>query len=304
VNINIRKIDLNLLVALKVLLEERNVSRTAERLALTQPTVSGMLSRLRVLFDDPLFVRTQHGMLPTPRAEALTPALAELLADAAALVAPPVFDPYAMDIAVTISVNDYMLSTLVAPFIRVLRREAPQLRLAIRHLEVTELPPMLARGEIDMAITIPEFAEASLHQRPLYREEYVGVVRKNHPVASSKRVKLDDFLSYDHVVVSPSDGSFEGPTDKALHELGRERRVALSIPSFLVLSDVLESDDLIALVPRRLLERRYQHLQPIDLPLEVPGFDVIAVWHARTHFDPAHRWLRNRLAEVAAELTA
>lgn len=303
-NFDIRKIDLNLLVALKILLEEGNVSRTAERLALTQPTVSGMLARLRILFHDPLFIRTRHGMLPTERAKSLAPALEELLADAAALIAPPAFDPSTTDMAVTVSVNDYMLSALVTPLIQLLRRKAPAMRLSIQHLEIADLAPMLAHGEIDMAITIPEFAEESLHQLPLYREDYVGVVRKRHPLRSARRIKLDEFLAYDHVVVSPSDGSFVGPTDRVLQELGHKRRVTLSVPSFLVLSDVLETDDFIALVPSRLLDGRYKRLRQIKLPIDVPGFDVIAVWHARTHHDLAHRWLRDRLVEVAAAMAS
>ena len=125
---DIRNIDLNLLAALNVLLDERNVSRAAQRLALTQPTVSGMLSRLRDVFDDPLFVRTQHGMLPTPRAEALASPLRKLLADASALLATEQFDPRTSDRVVTISVNDYMQSCLVVPFLRALREEAPHMR--------------------------------------------------------------------------------------------------------------------------------------------------------------------------------
>ncbi len=299
--INIRKIDLNLLAALQVMLEERNVSRTAQRLSLTQPTVSAMLARLRDLLEDPLFVRTQHGMLPTPRAEALAPALTQLLRDAADLVAPQRFDPATVEMDLKISVNDYMQSTLVVPFVRVLRREAPKIRLAVRHLEIANLGPMLARGEIDTAITIPEFTDPTLHTRFLYHEEYVCVVRKSHPMRSS-RVSMKRFLSYDHVLVSPSNGSFSGPADDALAAHGLKRRVALSVPSFLVLLEVLQTDDLIALVPKRLLTGRPHSLRVIRPPIEVPGFDTVAAWHSRTHQDPAHRWLRDRLAQVSVEL--
>jgi DNA-binding transcriptional LysR family regulator len=297
---DIRKVDLNLLVVLNVLLEERNVSRAAARLALTQPTVSGMLSRLRDLFDDPLFVRTQRGMLPTPRAQALLPALTQLLADASALVAPQEFDPLTSERVVTISVNDYMQSCLVVPFVRVLRGEAPHMRLVIRHLEVADLSPMLARGQIDMAITIPAFADPALHFEKLYREEYVGVVRREHPIGRGK-IPMNRFLAYDHVLVSPANGASTGPTDDVLASMGRQRRVALTVPSFLVLKEVLQTDDLIALIPERLLERDDERLRPIRLPLEVPGFDVISVWHNRTHQDPALRWVRERLSRLADE---
>jgi DNA-binding transcriptional LysR family regulator len=295
---DIRKIDFNLLRALHVLIEERNVSRTAQRLSLTQPTVSGMLNRLRDLFADPLFVRTQHGVLPTPRAEALAPGLARLLADAEALVAPQAFDPSMARMDVSISVNDYMQSALVSPFFRTLRREAPGIRLAIRHLEIADLTHMLARAEIDLAITIPQFTDDTLHSQFLYREEYVGVVREQHPIRS-KRLTMEQFLACDQVMVSPSEGSFEGPTDVELAGMGKQRKVVLSLPSFLVLADVLERDDLLALVPKRLVTGRLAGLRQIKVPVSVPGFDVISAWHSRTHYEPAHRWIRDRLAQLA-----
>ena len=297
---DIRKIDLNLLVGLSVLLEERNVSRAADRLALTQPTVSGMLARLRVLFDDPLFVRTQYGMVPTPRAESLAPALDRLLKDATNLVVPQEFDPNTVQMDFRISVNDYMQSAVIVPFIQLLRREAPMIRLAIRNLEVARLGLMLARRELDIAITIPEFVDSSLQTQFLYREEYVCVVRETHPIRSSK-VSMKRFLSYDHVLVSPSDGLFSGPADDALAIHKVKRRVALSVPSFLILLEILQTDDLIALVPRRLLSGRNHSLRLIQPPVEVKGFDVVAAWHTRSQQDSAHRWLRQTLAQVSTK---
>ena len=291
---DIRKIDLNLLVTLKVMLEERNASRAADRLALTQPTVSGMLSRLRVLFDDPLFVRTQHGMVPTPRAEALAPALERLLKDAASLVAPGSFDPGTLEMDLRISANDYMRSTVLIPLVGKLRRESPRVRVALQNLEIADLSKMLARGELDLAISIPEFVDASLETQFLYREEYVCIVRESHPVRS-KTLSLGRFLEYDHVLVSPSGGLFSGPVDDALAARGAKRRVALSVPGFLALLEVLQADDLIATVPKRLLEGRSRGLRRFKPPVEVQGFDVIAAWHARSSQDPAHRWVRGLL---------
>jgi len=302
VNPDIRKLDLNLLIALKVLLEERNVSRAAERLSLTQPTVSGMLARLRSLFNDPLFVRTQHGVIPTPRAEALKPALDQLLRDAGNLIAPETLDPATMELDFRISVNDYMQSTLVVPFVRTLRRAAPRVRLAVRQLEIEDLEPRLARGEIDLAITTREFATTALRSKFLYREEYQCVVRKAHEIRSPK-VSMKRFLAYDHVLVSPTSAEFAGPADDVLAAHGFKRRVALLVPSFLVLLQVLETDDLIAFVPSRLLTGRHRALRVIRPPFELPGFDVIAAWHARSHNDAAHQWLRNLLETQARALS-
>ena len=296
---DIRKIDLNLLVALKVLLEERNVSRAAERLSLTQPTVSGMLARLRILFDEPLFVRTQHGMVPTPRAEALAPALDRLLSDAKSLVESEEFDPKAAQMDFRVSANDYLQSTVLVPFARSLRQEAPRARLAIRNPETSNLERMLAHGELDLAISTPEFVDPGLQTQFLYREEYVCAVRQSHPIRSTK-VSMKRFLSYDHVLVSPTDGRFRGPADVVLAKHKAKRRVAVSVPSFHILLQILQTDDVVALVPKRLLTRRPHSLRLVKPPVDVPGFDVIAAWHARSEEDSAHRWLRSKLVKVSS----
>ena len=295
---DIRNLDLNLLRAFAVLLAERNVSRTAKILHVTQPTVSGMLARLRVIFDDPLFVRTQRGLLPTPRAEELEPAILKLVSDAEELVKPNAFDPETSDATTIISVNDYMQSVLVVPMLALLRQQAPNMRVGVRNLEIAELPAMLMRGEIDMAVTIPEFVDSTLCTQFLYREEYVAVVRDQHPIRT-KQVSLKKFLSCDHVLVSPSDGSFSGPTDDVLKELGVSRRVAISVPSFHVLAEVLQEDDFIAFMPKRLFARQTENLRIIKTPIDVPGFDVIAAWHTRTDSEPVHNWIRTKLLDVA-----
>ena len=274
------------------------MSRTAQRLHVTQPTVSGMLSRLRVIFDDPLFVRTQHGLLPTPRAEALAPALQQLIDDATALVSPEIFDPQTSAATVTISTNDYMQSALIVPLVAKLRQAAPNMRVGVRNLEVAALTGKLARGDIDMAITIPEFTDTTLNTCFLYREEYVAVVRKEHSIRA-RRPSLKQFLSYDHVLMSPTEGSFSGPADEAIEALGGTRRVAISVPNFSALAEVLQEDDFIAFMPKRLLARYAEKLRSISAPIQVPGFDVIVAWHPRADAEPVHMWVREMLANLS-----
>ena len=143
--LDIRGIDLNLLIVLDALLDERSVTRAAARLGYTQPTISGMLARLRDLFGDPLFVRAQRGILPTPRAEALASPLKQFLAEGRRLVTPDVFDPATAELTFAISTNDYMQHAVLVPFIEVLRREAAKLRLAIKPLIIAGLVDALAR---------------------------------------------------------------------------------------------------------------------------------------------------------------
>jgi len=295
---NIKKVDLNLLAVLDALLDEHNVTRAAARLGYTQPTISGMLARLRDLFGDPLFVRTQRGLLPTPRAQALAVPLKQLLADSHRLVTREIFDPANAEVTFTISSNDYMQHALLVPFVKVLRSEARHVRLAIAPAIIEGLGGALARGQIDLAVTIPEFAMSDLPSRLLYRERYVVAVRRQHPLARRGTMTVEHFCGYDHVLVSPTGGSFEGPTDEALARLKLRRNVRYSVPSFLLIPEILQTDDLVALVPSRLL-RESKKLVVLKPPIEVPGFDVIAVWHPRVDKDVAHRWLRSRLSETA-----
>jgi DNA-binding transcriptional LysR family regulator len=296
---DIKRIDLNLLVVLDALLDERNVTRAAARLGYTQPTVSGMLTRLRDLFADPLFVRAQRGLLATPRAEKLAVPLKRFLADSRQLVAGNVFEPARTEVTFAISSNDYMQHTLIVPFIKVLRREAKQIQLAVTPPIIEGLADALARGKIDMAVTIPEFATPDLKSRLLYRERYVVAVRRQHPLARGVTMTVKHFCAYDHVLVSPTGGSFEGPTDRALAKFKQRRKVRYSVPSFLLVPEILQTDDLVALVPSRLVHDDRKHLVVLNPPIEVTGFDVIAVWHPRVHNEHAHRWLRGRLVEMA-----
>lgn len=299
---DIRNVDLNLLVAFDALYDARNVTRAADRLALTQPTVSGMLTRLRDLFGDPLFVRTQHGVLPTPRADELAEPIKELLTGIEALITPVDFDPASTTMTISISANDYMQHSLIVPLIRDLRKTAQGIKLAILPAEITDLADKMARGTIDLAVTIPDFAGPNLPRSLLYTERYVCAARKGHPL-KGKNLSLDDFCRFDHVIVSPTGGSFEGPADQALAELGASRTVSVSLPSFHVLLETMRTGDFLALVPERLLYGKMAGLKLFNPPITVPDFDVIATWHQRVEKNPAHRWLRSRLIAVADELS-
>jgi len=272
---DIRNIDFTLLAAFDALFEELSVSRAAARLHVTQPTASGMLQRLREAFDDPLFVRAQRGILPTPRAEALAVPVKAILEEARALVSPVTFDPAAAEMTVSIAVNDYMQYALVIPFIAALRRKAPGIRIAILPPIIAGLTTRLMRGELDLAITIPEFSDPDLPTLLLYRERYAGIVRKQHPMRRAKP-SMREFCRYDHLIVSPTGGSFEGPTDEALRLAGEARRVAISLPSFHVLLDTVRAMDFVALVPELLLRGRRGDFRIFTPPVAVPGFDVIA----------------------------
>jgi DNA-binding transcriptional LysR family regulator len=287
---DIRNIDLNLLFVLHVLLQENNVSKAAIRLHLTQPTVSGMLARLRELFKDPLFVRKSHGLQATSRGLSLREPLAQILGEIEALTQTSPFDPAVSTKTFSLSSNDYMQYVLLTPAIRALQKSVPYMRFAVRPPEISSLYEKLVADEIDMAVTIPEFSDARLREQVLYREEYVAVIRKGHP-AGKTRLTLKRFLELEHAIVSPTGGQFIGPTDLVLAQQKKRRNVTVSVSSFFALIELVALGEHIALLPRRLAEKFSDRLQLLKPPLSVPGFDVILAWHPKTDSDPARRWL-------------
>lgn len=291
---NIRTLDLNLLKVFDVLLDERSVTRAADRLALSQPAVSGMLKRLRDSFDDPLFIRTQHGILPSNRALELAEPVKRALAEVEGMLQPKVFEPSNADLTLTISATDYGLQAVVLPFIHSLRELAPGIRVSALAQNDAQMAGMFERGLLDLALITPETRPPDLHAHYLYDERYVCALRKGHPDAKGDKLSLDRFCALDHVLMSYIGGAFRGATDKALEQLGRNRRVVLSVPSFLVLAKVLRSSDLIAVVPERLFLDD-PTLVLMEPPVDILGFTKIAAWHERTHRDLGHQWARNLL---------
>ncbi|WP_445682806.1 LysR family transcriptional regulator [Radicibacter daui] len=296
---DIRAIDLNLLRALDVLLDERNVTRAARRLGLTQPAVSGMLTRLRDSFADPLFVRSQRGIIPTPRALALAMPLKQILAEVEGLLQPVSFDPAVAAFTLTLAATDYAMKAAVLPLLAVLRQQAPGVIVAVRPVEDDRLPAQMEKGDVDLALLTPDTTPEGLRSRRLFDEGYVCVMRAGHPDAAATGLSLDQFCALDHAIMSHSGSVFQGVTDTALAALGRTRRVVASLPSFLVLLDLLRSGDLIAIVPRRLVAG-VEGLVYFEPPLAIPGFTKVVAWHERTHHDPAHRWVRSLLAQLCA----
>jgi DNA-binding transcriptional LysR family regulator len=298
---DIRALDLNLLRTLDALLDERSVTRAAERLGFTQPAVSGMLTRLRESFNDPLFVRTRRGIVPTLRATELAGPLKQILADVGALLQPAAFDPTTAKFTLSIAATDYALQAVVVPFLAKMRPLAPGIRVAIRPVEDDRVQMQFESGDLDLALMTPETALPELHARRLFDETYVCALRSNHPDARKQQLSIDRFCALDHVLVSYSGERFWGVTNDALAKIGRRRHVALTVTSFLVLAEILRTTDLVAAVPRRLAQSA-KGLVLREPPVDIPGFTKLAVWHERTHRDPGHRWVRMLLFETCGDL--
>jgi DNA-binding transcriptional LysR family regulator len=294
---NIRRLDMNLLCVFDALFDERSVTRAAARLSVTQPTVSGMLQRLRLAFSDQLFVRSSHGILPTPRAEALVGPIKELLANAQLLVREEAFDPAAAEGTIKLCGSDYLQHAVIAPLIKELRQRAPKLKALVSPRPASGVADLMARGEIDLCFSLRELADPDLPSRLLYRDRYVCVARKQHPL-KARRISIKQLCAFDHLLVDPTGRSLLGPIDSVLAGLGQRRRVAAAVPSFHVLFELLNSDDFIAFVPERLVRNARYGVRVFDPSLTIPPLEVIANWHPRVSGDTRHKWLREILVEV------
>nr|WP_172833281.1 LysR family transcriptional regulator [Pseudomonas sp. Z003-0.4C(8344-21)] len=291
---NLRRLDINLLMTLDVLLAEHNVTRAAQRLNLSQPSVSVHLAKLRDIFGDPLLLPGPRGMRPTARADELREPLREALEALERAVAPAsAFDPAQATHSWKIAATDYGESTVVLPALSGLREQAPGTRLAVIDLHPQQLLKEAEQGVFDLALHISEDAPPELHRRPLFQERYVLAGRIGHPHLQTAPTR-EQFCALEHVLVSREGGGFFGVTDRALADVGLRRNVVLSVPHFLMAMSVLASTDLVAMLPSRLV-RGNPALQVVDAPLEVPGYEMAMFWGERSHRDPAHKWLREHL---------
>lgn len=299
---DINSVDLNLLKFLGALLRERSVTRAGARLGLSQPAASRALGRLRVLFKDKVVVRTPSGVEPTPRMLALEPLVARMLEEVRSIVAPAQFEPSTVQHRFTIACADHIASMVLPGLVAQIEREAPGVVLEIPAADGNNVDAV-ARSDADMALGVFEDGQlpAGFHRRRLYDEDLVCVVRRGHPMLSS-RLTLARFAAQSHVVVTIT-GQGNAMVDTALARHGKSRRIAVRLPHFLVAPRIVAASDLLLSLPRRLAMHMAQSapLELVELPLKVDMFSLSMIWHERAHGDPAQIWLRRQIAELLQE---
>ena len=297
----LKDLDLNLLVVFEQLLAKRSVSRAADNLGLTQPAVSNALGRLRRLLGDELFERTSSGMAPTPLAERL----AEPVAHALGLIHAAVnertaFDPRTTKQRFTIGMTDIGEIDLLPALMKALGSAAPSVTLAtVRHTAI-DLRHEMEAGRVDVAFGLLPQLQAGFFQRRLFTQRYVCLMRRGHRLDAA-RLSLADFSAAEHVVVE-SIGTGHGKVDELLVRAGVARQVRLTVPHFVAIGHILQDSDLIATVPERLAQKLAEPfgLSWVRHPAKLPPIAINLFWHARCHKDPANEWLRALLVRIYA----
>jgi DNA-binding transcriptional LysR family regulator len=307
---NIERVDLNLLVYLDILLTEKNVSRSAEQLGITQPAMSNGLKRLRNLFDDPILVRTSEGMMPTKRAQELQPLIREMLRATKAVLQPiSSFDPAVGTHTFRIMASDYIEATLLVPLMYELRKVAPNVTLDILTPSDVTFHD-IEQGKVDLAINRFNQLPQSFHQNTIWRDGFSCLMHKKHP--SVDNFTLESYLKAEHIWVSKtgmgtgtgmdsSNTQKLGWVDEALNELDAKRNIRIFTRHYQVAPLLTNNSDLIVTLPTRaaLLHKNNPDVTIHKAPFMIIPIELTMAWSPLLQHNPAHQWLRRFISDIA-----
>jgi DNA-binding transcriptional LysR family regulator len=297
---NWRMLDLNLLVVFDAVAQERNATRAAARLNMTQPAISHALGRLRTALRDELFVRTPDGMAPTPYAERLVgPVRAALDSLHTALDGAAPFDPETAARGFTVAMDNRAVVVLAAPLAAAVAVQAQHVQIDIRPSGTLKVPELLDRGELDLAVGGFAAPAERFCDLRLFHDEFVAVVRHGHPAADSGTISLCALADYPHLILS-STGEDTDFADAHLARHDLSRRVTLRAP-LLAAAATLAQSEMIAVLSKS-TARTFADSAPLDvlsLPFRSPQLTMAMMWHRRIDGVSAHQWLRGLIAQVA-----
>lgn len=302
-------IDLNLLVALDVLLAEGSVTEAAKRLGLSPSAMSRTLSRLRSVTGDPLLVRAGRSLVPTRFAESLRDRVHAVTEDARTILRPAAseLDIATLETTFSIRVSEAFLELMSASLVSAITEAAPRVRVRFA-LKLDKEPHTLREGLIDLEIGVLGVPAPELRTRLLIRDRLVGVAREGHPVLAGGAVTAKRYAAGGHIAVSRR-GEFADAVDEALERKGLKREIRVVVPGFPDAMRIAASTDFIAAVPLSCLGRGKVNegvarlgIRSFELPFETPEILIAAIWHPRADADPAHRWLRNIVARVCRSI--
>ncbi len=310
---NIENFDLNLLVCFDALMRERNVSRAAEQLNISQPAMSNSLKRLRNHFADPLLVRTVRGMEPTEKALALEPLVRQSLTMAEEALSPhEAFEPAESKRIFRLLVSDYVEGTLISSLVAHLQTHAPGLSLDILTLSDGSFQD-LEKGAIDLAINNFDSVPQSFYKRSVWQDSFSCLLSPEHPLLTENT--LENYLEASHIWVSKtgigigtgmSKTSNRGWVDDALAELGHERQISVFTRHYQIMPLLVKQTNLVATIPTRaaLLYKNHPELAIVEPPFSIPDIEINMIWSPILHHNSAHKWVRHTLIELANAMVA
>ncbi len=298
---NLRDLDLNLLLVLHQLLIDQQVSVAAEHLGLSQPAMSNALKRLRTALNDELFVRTGRGMQPTPYAASLAKPVAQALALLGQALQPKIaFDPTSSLRRFTLAMTDIGEIWFMPRLIEALLQRAPGVSVTTVRSDA-QLSEGLAGGTVDLAVGLQPDLQNGFYQRRLFIHRYVCLCRRDHPLTRLP-MTIDHFCRQAHVHVAAT-STGHGEVEQHLRRAGLQRDIRLQVPHFVAVGHILQRSDLVATVPERFASTCLEPFDLVALPLPVP-LPEIAInlfWHARYHKDPANQWFRDLMFELFSD---
>lgn len=297
------------LLYLQALVEERHVTRAAERMNIGQPAMSAALARLREVFRDVLLVKTSTGMEPTPRALELVGRIREMtdLLEGRGS-ADQRFEPAESSVRWRIMSSDGISRVVLPELMRLAQQEAPRMRFMVHPGDPRRLSEYLRDGDFDLALAFVRSPPSELRHMMLYPQRLVCIACQEHPDIQGS-LSLAQFINADHVrwgAPPVVHATMEVLVDEALEAMGESRRVALLLSSLTLLPGVVAKSHLLAIVPEHLALKSQETmpLQVLPLPFRVPAVHVSMTWHERMHNDPGHKWLRGKFKEIGLGLSA
>lgn len=295
---NTTKIDLNLFIVFDAIYSQQSLTRAAGVLHVSQPAVSGSLAKLRSIFDDPLFVRTSVGMVPTPLARQLVGTVRESLKNLDSCVAARIpFEASTASRTFRIHATENAELILLPAMLKQLKRHAPKINLEVVFFDRREVAYQMASGNVHLAVDAPLLSHPELISQPLQTDHYVCVMRPNHPLCN-KAMTLEEFLEHEHIHIS-SRMKGAGHIDLALRSIGQKRRIALRLQHYAALPTLLAESDFIAAVPATVAS--HWHLSKQPLPFDTPKLELQLFWHKSVEHDPAVLWLREFTMKLAQD---
>lgn len=284
-------IDLNLFVVFDAIYTEGNLTRAGEIIGITQPAVSNSLSRLRNLFDDPLFVRTAEGMVPTPVSQNIIGSVRQALGLIRSSVQESdAFEPLASDKRFRVSMTDLSQSIVLPYLFGKITHDAPNVSIDCYQVRRRDMNIELASGNLDLAIDIPLTPDQQIRQAPLFSHPQVCLVRADHSRVKD-HLDLDTYLSLNHIHISSRRGGL-GQVDLALGKMGKRRKISLRTQHYLATPELVMRSDLALTVPRVFADFVVSRLpvKYLQLPFEVPNLETYLYWHESTDQDQSNRW--------------